>query len=89
MKVESESEVACVRLLATPWTAAYQAPRPWDFPSKSTGVGCHCLLRLGLLLEINELIFAEQLEHMASTIPMLIRQNNDIKRYLVSGNLQS
>ena len=20
--------------------------RPWDFPSKSTGVGCHCLLRL-------------------------------------------
>ena len=21
-------------------------PRPWDFPGKSTGVGCHCLLRL-------------------------------------------
>ena len=20
---------------------------PWDFPGKSTGVGCHCLLRLG------------------------------------------
>ena len=20
-------------------------PRPWDFPGKSTGVGCHCLLR--------------------------------------------
>ena len=81
-----------VRLLATPWTAAYQAPlpmefsrqeywsglplpspmhesekskwsrsivsdsswphglqptrllHPWDFPGKSTGVGCHCLL---------------------------------------------
>ena len=32
------------RLLATPWTAAYQAPRPWDFPGKSTGVGCHRLL---------------------------------------------
>ena len=80
-----------VRPLATPWTAAYQAPpslgfsrqehwsglpflspmhesekwkwshsvvsvsswphglqptrllRPWDFPGKSTGVGCHCL----------------------------------------------
>ena len=29
-------------LLATPWTAAYQAP--WNFPGKSTGVGCHCLL---------------------------------------------
>ena len=25
-------------------TAAYQAPHPWDFPGKSTGVGCHCLL---------------------------------------------
>ena len=33
------------RLLATPWTAAYQAPLSMDFPGKSTGVGCHCLLR--------------------------------------------
>ena len=24
--------------------------RPWDFPSKSTGVGCHCLLRQKQLL---------------------------------------
>ena len=29
----------------TPWTAAYQAPPSIDFPGKSTGVGCHCLLR--------------------------------------------
>ena len=28
-----------VRLLATPWTAAYQAPLSMDFPGKSTGVG--------------------------------------------------
>ena len=35
----------CVRLLATPWTTAHQALRPWDFPGKSTGVGCHCLLQ--------------------------------------------
>ena len=34
-----------VRLLATSWTAAHQLLRPWDFPGKSTGVGCHCLLR--------------------------------------------
>ena len=68
-----------VWLCATPWTAAHQAPgpwdspgesekwkrslsvvpdssrphglqptrllRPWDFPGKSTGVGCHCLLQ--------------------------------------------
>ena len=23
--------------------------RPWDFPGKSTGVGCHCLLRITLI----------------------------------------
>ena len=30
---------------ATPQTAAHQAPRPWDSPGKSTGVGCHFLLQ--------------------------------------------
>ena len=36
VKVKSLSHVW---LLATPWTAAYQAPcSPWDFPGKSTGV---------------------------------------------------
>ena len=44
MKVKSLSRV---RLLATPWTAAYQAPLSMDFPGKSTGVGCHCLLQRG------------------------------------------
>ena len=34
-----------VRLLATPWTSAYQAPPSRGFPGKSTGVGCHCLFR--------------------------------------------
>ena len=29
-----------VRLFTTPWTGAYEALRPWDFPGKSTGVGC-------------------------------------------------
>ena len=33
-----------VWLLATPWTAAYQAPLSMDFPGKSTGVGCHALI---------------------------------------------
>ena len=43
VKVKSLSRVW---LLATPWMTAHQAFRPWDFPGKSTGVGCHCLLRL-------------------------------------------
>ena len=34
-----------VWLLATPRTAAYQAPPSMDFPGKSTGVGCHRLLQ--------------------------------------------
>ena len=33
-----------VRLFATPWTAAHQATPSMRFSSKSTGVGCHCLL---------------------------------------------
>ena len=42
-KVKMKS-LSRVRLLATPWTAAYQVLCPWDFPGKSTGLGCHCLL---------------------------------------------
>ena len=37
--------LSCVRLFVTPGTAAYQAPPSMDFPGKSTGVGCHCLLQ--------------------------------------------
>ena len=37
--------LSCVRLLATSWTAAYKARTSMDSPGKSTGVGCHCLLR--------------------------------------------
>ena len=38
VKVRSLSRV---QLLATPWTAAHQAPPSMDSPGKSTGVGCH------------------------------------------------
>ena len=43
VKVKSLSRVG---LCATPWTAAHQAPPSIDFPGKSTGVGCHCLLQV-------------------------------------------
>ena len=33
-----------VQLFTTTWIAAYQVLHPWDFPGKSTGVGCHWLL---------------------------------------------
>ena len=41
VKVKSLSRVW---LLAIPWTEAYQAPLSMGF-SRSTGVGCHCLLQ--------------------------------------------
>ena len=43
VKVKSLSRV---RLLATPWTAAHQAPPTTGFSRHSAGVGCLCLLRL-------------------------------------------
>ena len=44
-KVQVKS-LSRVRLLATPWTAAYQAPPSIAFArQESTGVGCHCLLQ--------------------------------------------
>ena len=44
-KVKAKS-LSRVRLLATPWTAAYQAPLSMGFSRQDTGVGCHCLLRI-------------------------------------------
>ena len=54
MKVKLLSRV---RLLATPWTAAYQAPPSMDFPGKSTGVGCHCLLRKTEQVGLNDKLY--------------------------------
>ena len=36
---------SCILLFASPQTVARQAPCPWNFPGKSTGVGCHFLLQ--------------------------------------------
>ena len=33
------SHFSHVRFCVTPQTAAHQAPRPWDYPGKNTGVG--------------------------------------------------
>ena len=46
------SSISCIwqadslPLFATLWTAAHQAPPPWDPPGKNTGVGSHFLLPL-------------------------------------------
>ena len=43
---QQQSSHSVVSDSATPWTVAYQAPRPWNFPGKNTGVGCHFLLQI-------------------------------------------
>ena len=45
VKVKSVSHVW---LLATPWTAAHQAPPSMGFSRQEHWSGCHCLLRLNL-----------------------------------------
>ena len=50
---ESESESEVVSNPQGPH--ALQPSRllcPWDFPGRSTGVGCHCLLRLHMVLPL-------------------------------------
>ena len=44
-KVKWVKSLSRVRHFVTPWTVAYGLLHPWDFPGKSTGVGCHCLLQ--------------------------------------------
>ena len=46
MKVKSKSEVAqsCPTLSDPLGLQPSRLLRPWDFPGKRTGVGCHCLL---------------------------------------------
>ena len=46
VKVKSFSHIW---LLATPWTAAYQARPSMGFSRQEYGVGCHCLLRSCLI----------------------------------------
>ena len=48
-KVKGKS-LSHVWLLAMPWTQPTRLLRPLDFPGKSTGVGCHCLLHYTYLL---------------------------------------
>ena len=54
-EVKSESEVAqSYPTLSDPMDCSLL--RPWDFPDKSTGAGCHCLLCSLILIYIKTLL---------------------------------
>ena len=57
MKVKSESEVTSV--VSDSVRHHRQQPtrllRPWDFPGKNTGVGCHCILQTDTLPYIKQI----------------------------------
>ena len=61
-KVKVKS-LSCAWLLVTSWTAAYQAPLSIGF-SKSTGVGCHCLLRLYVIRELQIMTSRNIIPHL-------------------------
>ena len=50
VKVKSLSHI---QLLATHGLHPTRLLCPWDFPGKSTGVGCHCLLRQVFIMATN------------------------------------
>ena len=46
LESEKVKSLSHVQLFGIQWTVAYtKLLCPWDFASKSTGVGCHCLLQ--------------------------------------------
>ena len=76
VKVKSLSHVW---LLATPWTAAYQAPPSMGFSRQSTGVGCHCLLRY----------IGRQIQLFTYMLMVLIQRKNNISSiFAANKNLQ-
>ena len=67
MKVKSESEVAqlCLTLsdpmdCSLPGSSIHGIFCPWDFPGKSTRVGCHCLLRESFLGRYNSSVLSRR-----------------------------
>ena len=62
VKVKSLSRV---RLFATPWTVAYQAPPSMDFPGTSTGVGCQVLRQhVGAAVALRQALLPDQAQRV-------------------------
>ena len=62
------SHFSRVRLCATPWTAAYQAPLPMGFSRQEYWSGCHCLLRI---IYIHVYTWTSLVAQMAKCLPTM------------------
>ena len=86
MKVKSESEVAqsCLTLARPHGLQPTRLLHSWNFPGKSTGVGCHCLLRshhYGFLI----LIYPDAWWPLAAFVSAIL----DISQLALVSNLSS
>ena len=80
MKVKSESEVAkVVSISLLPCgLQPTRLLRLWDFPGKSTGVGCHCLLHVCL---------EEQTKLLEKKATLRVLEVSDESRFLGADSL--
>ena len=89
LKVKVKMELLSrVLLFVIPWTAAHQLLHPWNFPGKSTGVGCHFLLQGIFLTQGSNWSPALQADTWLSESPgkpfRLMRKPHSFGEYLFS-----
>ena len=75
VKVKSLSRV---QLLATHGLQPTRLLRPWDFPGKSTGVGCHCLL-LYYLTKMRMMMLMYFFQRGCNLLMFFVNNNNNKK----------
>ena len=59
-----------VRFFMTPWTTAHQLLCPWNFPGKSTEVGCHALLQGIFSIQVLNLHLLHLLHRQVGSLPL-------------------
>ena len=72
------SRFSPVWLFVAPWTAARQAPRPWDSPGENTGAGCPFLLQ-GIFLTQGSDLYLLSLLHCRCILHLLSHWESPIK----------
>ena len=71
MGTMSAKLLSCVRLFATPWTVACQAPL-WDSPGINTGMGCHFFLQGIFLTQGSNQHLLYRLHWQAGSLPLVL-----------------